>query len=115
MCRMDEGFQETFEDNNVKVNPILMLWKISNRIDELNKSLEYDDIDEINYESGMYDQMKEEKSFLNHIGICLLEHSFHEMNYPKSKVLEYDWCKRIIFETKGSPFEKQEERLKEVQ
>ena len=61
MCRMDEGFQETFEDNNVKVNPIFMLRKISNRIDELNKSLEYDDIDENNYESGMYDQMKEEK------------------------------------------------------
>ena len=115
MCRMDEGFQETFEDNNVKVNPILMLWKISNRIDELNKSLEYDDIDENNYESGCYDQMKEERDFLLHIGMCFLEHSFHEMNYPKSKVLQYDWCKGIIFETKGSPFEKREKSLKEVQ
>ena len=85
------------------------MWELHNRIKEIDEITKDDDIDENNYDSGLYDGLYQEKEKLQHLHWCVLQHSEHEWIYPKSKVLEYHETKGIIFETKGTQLEELEE------
>ena len=113
---MDKGFQEKWEKENVKISPILIMWELDNRLNEIEELTKDDNIDENNYDSGYYDGLYQEKRTLEFLNNCILDHTTHEMMYPKSKVLEYNKNKGIVFKLDGLPSVIRDcELVKEVQ
>ena len=58
---MNEGFQERWEENNVKINPILIMWELHNRIKEIDEITKDDEVWYKWYSEVEGDEMLEEE------------------------------------------------------